>query len=611
MTTRLRAKHVNPLLGVYFGVLSSIVVALLVMLLIFEQLGVAQSTLRLLLTIGSLGLFAAVGAAGYTTTASEFFLSGRRVPSFLVGLSLAVSSIGGTGLVTFGGIIFLIGFDGLCLPLGVVAGFVVMVVLIAPYLRKFGALSIPGYLGLRFDSVAVRLTAATIAAAPLILLLVAELKIALVAASWLIDLPEHWAMSLIVLTLIATLTPGGVRSLSWSSAVQSIVVLFAILLPASILAIMVTNLPLGQLSHGPVLRAIGRTELVQGLPATLTSPLAFELPGQGLQAIAGRFATPFSSVGPLAFVIAALGVMAGIAGSPAHLSRTGTTPNVYETRKAIGWSVFLIGLLIMTLSGLAVFLRDVLMNQLAGTSADKLPPAMKTLVELGLAAFDAGAATLSATSFQFRRDGVLLGLPIFMGLPTAVILFAAAGVLAAALAGAAASLCQLGIIVSEDVASGPEGAARAPTMRLATTRLALALIAGAAGWCSLVARGDPLDLLLWSLAISGSALFPVLVLSIWWKRVNAWGALAGLAAGFIATLLGLLADGAGFAAFPGVLSTALGVPASILAAIGVSLATPVPKRHVLELVRDLRIPGGETIFDRELRLRVQRKAQRG
>ena len=215
------SKHVNPLLGVYFGIFGAGLVAVVVLLLIFEQLGFALASLRLLLTVATLGMFVAIGIAAYTALPTEFFLSGRRVPSFFAGLALAVAAIGGTGLAGFAGVIFIAGFDGLCLPLGIVAGFVVMVILIAPYLRKFGALSVPGYLGQRFESPTVRLTAASIAAAPLILLLVAELKVAMMAANWLIELPEHWAASIIVVTLIASLVPGGVRSLSWSSAAQS------------------------------------------------------------------------------------------------------------------------------------------------------------------------------------------------------------------------------------------------------------------------------------------------------------------------------------------------------------------------------------------------------
>ena len=385
----------------------------------------------------------------------------------------------------------------------------------------------------------------------------------------------------------------------------------AILIPASVIAILVTNLPLGQLSHGPVLRALGRTEVLQGVPAALASPFAFELPGQGLEPIAGRFATPFASIGPFAFILAMLGIMAGIAGSPAHLGRTGTTPNVYETRKAIGWSVLIAGVMIMTLSGVAVFLRDILMNQLAGAAPDKLPPALKGLIDLGLANVDTRAAQLSASSFLFRRDGVLLGLPILMGLPAAVVLLTAAGLLAAALAGAATSLCQLGLILAEDVAMTAVGGARDARTRVLGVRIAIVIVAILAGWGSVMARGDPLNLMLWSLAISGSALFPVLLLSIWWKRINAWGALAGLGTGFIVTILGLLAGGTAASGFPAELTPALGAPASAIAAIATSLLTPVPNRHLLEMVRDLRIPGGEAIYDRELRLEAQKKSQRG
>jgi cation/acetate symporter len=127
---------------------------------------------------------------------------------------------------------------------------------------------------------------------------------------------------------------------------------------------------------------------------------------------------------------------------------------------------------------------------------------------------------------------------------------------------------------------------------------------------AMLAPADPLMLLLWALALSAGTAFPLLVLSIWWKRLNGWGALAGLAAGFGVTVLAILAGEAAVSPVNSALAGVLGAPAAFLAAILVSRITPAPERHVLEMTRDLRMPGGETLFDREMRLLRLKQRQR-
>jgi cation/acetate symporter len=122
------------------------------------------------------------------------------------------------------------------------------------------------------------------------------------------------------------------------------------------------------------------------------------------------------------------------------------------------------------------------------------------------------------------------------------------------------------------------------------------------GVITMLAPTDPLRLVLWCLALSGSTLFPVLVLSIWWKRMNAFGAIAGLACGFSVAVLTILAGEANILGIDGALAGLLGLPAGALGALLASVATPGPSRSMLELVRDIRIPGGEVVYDREMRL---------
>lgn len=609
MPTRARSQRVNPLLGVYFGIFAASLAGLVILLMIFEQLGVVDSRLRSVMTLGSLALYAAIGVTAYTKLPHDFLLSGRRVPSFYVGLGLAVSALGGTGLVAFTGILFLAGFDGLCLPVGLVTGFVISVLLIAPFLRKFGAPSLPTFLCLRFESNLVRLVAASVVVVPLLLLLVAELRIAQMSIVWLLGLSDGLAVLMAATIVAVTLAAGGTRSLTWSSAAQALTALTTVLLPAAIVAVLMTNLPIPQLSHGPILKSLVRLEEVQAIPVGFADRLAFDLPGQQAQAIVGRYATPFATVGPLAYVLAMLGMMLGLAGSPSLLARSSATSSVYEARKSIGWAVFLSGVVVLTMSAQAVFTRDVLVSQIAGSPTSSLPSGLRALVDMGWAEIVSRAPTLSATGVAFKRDAVLQSLPVLLGFPSSLVNLIVVGVLAAALATAAGSLNQMATILGEDVLGGPVAEPHEPGRRLLVDRGMIAVVAAVGALVAAISSRDPLDLMLWSLAYS-AALFPVIMLAIWWKRTSALGALAGLAAGCAVTTLGLLLGAAGLFPLAAPLVPAIGAPAALVATLVVTRLSPNPKRHILEMVRDIRVPGGEPIYDRELRLARQQRQRR-
>jgi cation/acetate symporter len=382
-------------------------------------------------------------------------------------------------------------------------------------------------------------------------------------------------------------------------------VLIAILLPAAIAAVMQTNLPFGQFSHGPIIRAVARLETAQDVPIPVASLMALDIPGSGLQPIVGRFSTTFGSIGQLAYVLLTLSVLIGTAASPALLSRAVTTPSVYDTRKSIGWAVAIVGILLLTFSSVAIFERDILVANFVGQSAADPPAALRRLMDIGLAALDGQGGRLNANSILFDRDGMLVALPVMMGMPLAVVNLVAAGIMAAALTGAATSLTQLGVMLGEDVAAGPSNSAASDRMRVTVCRLAIVGAIAVAGVGAVATNGDPLVLMLYAILISGSTIFPVLLLSIWWKRLTVAGAIACLITGLFTTLAVLLADLASLG-IPALLAPVIALPAALAAAGIVSYLTPAPGRHILEMVRDLRIPGGETIYDREMRQARQR-----
>lgn len=601
-----RTGYVNPRLGTYFGIFMSAFIALPLMTLILEGLGVSANALRLLMLLGPIGLYAAIGLTAYTRAPIDYFAAGRRVPPFYTGLVLAQTALGATGLVALTGSFFLIGFDALCLVIGGLAGFVVMAVLLAPFFRKFGAFTVPTYLGKRFESRALRLIAGGVLVVPMLLVLAAELSIGARAVTWLYPLSASAAVMLLLLFVVITLAAGGMRSLAWSSAAQSIAAMIALLVPVAIVAVIVTNLPLPQLSAGPVLRMVGRAEAAQGLPIILPPALAFDIPGEGLEPIAKRFSDAFGSVGPLAFVITILSLMAGIASAPWLLPRVAGTPGVYEARKSLGWATLLFGITMLTLASIAIFMRDYLTDVVTAAGTIRIPPWMDVLRERGILSI-VGEARPTLASFNVSRDEVLIALPIAAEMPDAVVYLAAVGVVAASLATAGAVAVALGNILAEDIVYGLSWLPAKPTSRLVVARLALGAAASVAGIIALTAPTDPLKLFLWAIALTGASAFPVLVLSIWWKRLNTFGAVAGLLTGFGVTVLAIIAGEAGLTGTDGALAAAIGLPAGAVATIAVALATPGPQRTLLELLRDIRVPGGEIIYDREMRI-LRRKS---
>ena len=254
------------------------------MALMFEQLGAADAVLRLIMFGGPIALYAVIGFSSSAREARDYFACGRRVPAFFNGLVLGVTALGGAGFLALTGSLFIIGFDAVCLSIGWYAGLVFMGVLFAPFVRKFGAYTVPTFLGRRFESRMVRVVAAGVLSVPILLLLAAEARFAGYAAAWLLGQSERLMAAVVVACAAAIVFAGGMRSLTWSSVAKAIAALLALAVPASIVALMVSNLPLPQMTHGNVLRLLTRMEIAQGVPIVLAPPLAFDLPGDGRRA---------------------------------------------------------------------------------------------------------------------------------------------------------------------------------------------------------------------------------------------------------------------------------------------------------------------------------------
>lgn len=601
MSATTRHRLVNPRLGAYFGIFASAYISLVVLLMIFEELQTPPDALRWAMLIGPVLLYAAIGCASASDEGIEYFASGRRVPAMFNGLAMATAAMGGTGLVALTGAFFLNGFDAWCIAIGLVAGFVVMAILIAPYFRKFGSFTVASYLGRRFDSRMLRTVAALVLIGLMLLVLVAEYRIGIFVIRWLTGISDLAAAGFVAFAVVITVVLGGMRSLTWSSVAQSIAMMLALLVPVAIVASIVTNLPVAQFSYGPVLRGIGRTEAALSVPVPELSGFSYELARNALEPVARRFATPFGSIGPVAFIAVGLTVMAGVATAPWLLPRAGTTPGVYETRKSLGWAAVFIGIITLTLSAVAVFLRDIVLDTLVGRSAEQVPAWFQSLAGLQLAAIDGRVPNLPMSAFSFHRDATLFSLPLAAGFPPMILYVALSGAVAAVLLAIGALAVTLGHTVADDLVHGWQAEPPETTTRLATARIAIAGATLIAAALALSWPADPLQLLLWALSISGAAVFPVIVLSIWWKRLGTVGCMVGLVAGAAITVAAIAAAEMGLLGFNSALAGALGIPAGFAAALLGGMVQR-GKEGRLALLHEMRVPGGETMHDRELRL---------
>ena len=602
MATTHRTRLVNPKLGIYFSIFASLLVSLFLVFLIFEQLGVANIVLRNSVLAAVLALFATIGLASYTNTIGDYFAAGRRVPAVYNGLVLSVVSVGGLGIITFTGLFFLNGFDVWCIVIGLTTGFVLMGTMVAPFMRKYGGYTAPSYLGNRFDNKTLRVVAAAAFSAPMLLLLAAEFQIANIAISFLLNSSTNQNAAIIAVFLVATVTIGGMRSLGWVGTAQAITLMLAIIVPAAMLGVIETNLPLAQLSYGPVLRSVGRMEFAQQVPVEQLSPFALEWAGSGIHAVKQRLAEPYTNVGSISFALTTLTVALGICCAPWLIPRCGTTIGVYEARKSLAWSVFFIGIIFLTLSALAVFLRNIIMLDIAGQTTDTIPLWFQTLLASGKADIDSAASTIALADIKLDRDSIILMIPAAAGFPDIVLYLILVGAIAATLAAISSTLYALATMFTEDILFGLSRRPENTSNRVLIARVCTVAFIVLTIVLSKLVTTDPLKLFFWALSISAATAFPVILLSIWWKRMSDLAAIVAVLTGFGVAIIAIMTSNSAIFPVPSELIGTLGALPALVSVFVVTKFSAEPSKQVQDGVRDIRIPGGETVFDREQRL---------
>ncbi len=621
MTLNYSTPAVNPKLGSSFAIFASTYVCLVLMLIILEQLGLSAVTIDQLIVVLPSCFYVAIGFMTRTINADDFLLAGQRVPPFYNGIALCSMVFGGSIVLGSIGSLFFAGIDAIAIPIGCFAGIVLMGVLFVPHLRKAGANTLPGFLHLRFCKAGPAFVASMLAIIPSLMILIAEIGLGGKLAAHLLPIPQSFGIGLSsasFYTLVAaggiflTVAPGGMRSATWAQCAQFIVFL-AILAPLVVVSVTRTNLPIPQLTYGSQLEELKSLETSKGI-VTVSQPqnLSASLPNVAPGAISRPSERAFSAWPAGDFVLLVLCLATGVAAHAAFIPRLSMTPAILSSRRSIGWATIAAGFIALTIPAYAFFTKAMVVEALVGVPVSDLPTWSRIIQQLGLVSLPGNqfGSLDAAQHVTFHRDSLALILPIAGTLPRVFLGLAAASALAAISACAGGHLTSIANVVSDDLYYGFVNKAASPSRRLLVARLVMLLLCLMTFVVTQSESVDPLRWVVAAFSISGGTFFGVLVLSVWWRRLSATGALAGMISGFAFTALYLKMSGSALLGVDPLTAAALGVPVSFAAAAVVSLFLGEPDEQALEAVDELRIPAGETLQSRTLRLAARTKALR-
>jgi cation/acetate symporter len=606
-----RAAWLTPhrLIAVYGGMLLLLVAALGVL----EWAGVDRRVLGYVIVVPTVAIYAFIGIRAHTRSIQDYYVAGRRVPALYNGIASAADWMSAASFLGLAGTLYLGGYDGLAFVLGWTGGFVLVAVLLAPYLRKFGQYTIPDFLGARYGGHPARLVGVVVLVVASCLYIVAQLVgIGVITQRFLGFRFELAVFAGVTGVLVCSLL-GGMRAVTWTQVAQYVVLIVAYMVPVTLLSIKLTGWPFAPLSYGQALLEIDRIEQAIGVIRPHTAMAAAD----------GRTdATVIAN-----FLVLTFGLMVGTASMPHILMRYLTTPTVRAARTSVAWCLLFIVLLYLMAPAYAAFAKLEVYQSVLGRNLADLPDWIRVWqlpspfggapwVQVSDANHD---GILQAGEFRILPEVVVLAAPEIAGLPYVITGLVAAGALAAALSTADGLLLAIANGLSHDIyykVIDPNADAR---RRLIISRVFLIFVAAMAAWGAGALGANILFLVAWAFAIAGSGLFAPLVLGIWWKRCGPAAGVAGIVVGFAVCMFVLIATefygpwvknalgwlgevrmvaarGREVAHIWGIDNIAIGVmgvPASFLTMLVVGLLARPAAADVQQMVDSIRVPTGK------------------
>ncbi|MDI6745765.1 MAG: cation acetate symporter [Rhodocyclaceae bacterium] len=611
-----------------------------------------QTTIYLVVGL-SFSLYIGIAIWARAGSTSEFYAAGGSVPPVMNGMATAADWMSAASFISMAGLISNMGYGGGLFLMGWTGGYVLLAMLLAPYLRKFGKFTVPQFIGDRFYSK----TASTVA---VLCLLVASLTYIIgqmtgvgVAFSRFLGVSSEVGIYVGMGIVFMYAVFGGMKGITYTQVAQYIVLICAYIIPAVFISISLTGNPLPQLGLGSSLT---------GTDISLLSKLDSVVTDLGF----GKYTTTTAG-STLNMFVYTLSLMIGTAGLPHVIMRFFTVPTVAAARSSAGWALVFIALLYTTAPSVAAMAKLNLhgtVNSAVGiqSSAEGLkvnaeavkanadpyaedaslsyearPDWMKRWEKTGLLKFEdkngdgriqyyndktknevakgkAEAAGWKGNELTVNADIIVLANPEIALLPNWVIALVAAGGLAAALSTAAGLLMAISSAISHDLVKGIFKPDISEKGELMTGKIAMAVSIVVAGWLGLNPPGFAAGTVALAFGIAASSLFPAIMMGIFSKKMNKEGAIAGMLSGLTVTLfyvfahkgiffvkgteyLDLIGGANSFFTITPEAFGAVGALVNFIVAFAVDKVTKEPPEHIQHMVEAVRVPRGSKAVD--------------
>lgn len=529
-------------------------------------------------------------------TTGEFYVAGGGVHPVANGMATAADWMSAASFISMAGLISFMGYDGSVYLLGWTGGYVLLALLLAPYLRKFGKFTVPDFVGDRYYSQTARTVAVFCALFVSFTYVAGQMRGVGVVFSRFLEIPVNYGVIIGMFIVFFYAVLGGMKGITYTQVAQYCILIFAFMVPAIYISIMLTNNPIPQLGFGGQL-ADG-TYLLDKLDG-LHEELGFAKYTEGLK---GTFDI-FCITGAL---------MMGTAGLPHVIVRFFTVPRVRDARISAGYALIFIAILYTTAPAIAVFARTNLINTVKDTPYNQLPEWFGKWEETGLIAFDDKnqdgkvqyVANQETNELTIDKDIMVLANPEIAKLPNWVVALVAAGGLAAALSTAAGLLLVISAAVSHDLIKKQLKPDISEHSELVIARVSAGFAVLLAGYFGVNPPDYVAATVAFAFGLAASSFFPVIIMGIFNKKMNKEGAIAGMITGLLFTsayiinfkfldpasnteanwLFGVSPEGIGF----------IGMLINFIVSWVVMKFTPAPPDEIKAMVESIRYPRSAT-----------------
>jgi cation/acetate symporter len=539
-------------------------------------------------------LYIAIAIWSRAGSTKEFYVAGGGVSPLANGLATAADWMSAASFISMAGLISFNGYDGSVYLMGWTGGYVLLALLLAPYLRKFGKFTVPDFIGDRYYSNVARSVAVFCALLVSFTYVAGQMRgVGLVFSRFLeVDINTGVIIGMIIVLFYAVL--GGMKGITYTQVAQYCVLIFAFMVPAIFISIQMTGNPIPQLGFG------GADE--NGLY------LLDKLDGLHRELGFAEYTSGSKTTLDVFLITAAL--MFGTAGLPHVIVRFFTVKKVSDARKSAGWALLLIAVLYTTAPAISLFSRTNLIETVSNEQYEKLPEWFSNWEKTGLIKFDDKnndgrvqyVADAAKNELIVDKDIMVLANPEIAGLPNWVIALVAAGALAAALSTAAGLLLVISASVSHDLIKKMINPNITEKGELVAARLSAVVAVCVAGYFGIHPPDFVAATVALAFGLAAASFFPAIILGIFDKRMNKEGAIIGMVVGILLMLFYMMKFkfdwfGGGskedwwFGVSPEGFGT-IAMTINFIISIIISRFTPSPSNDVQEIVENIRIPSG-------------------